>query len=405
MRGRGRGDVADDDAGGVLARGPVDRHERVVLTVDEVEFHERSGLVSRFSREQRHQVVRVHRAPASAGQDVACVVVERLHRGRRRLGDRQVEPASGLEAEADDCVVGPSGRRVDDAPLHHDLFDTESRGHRHEAFGDRVHLVERDVHGRPHEEHHPVPLEPLPSGIGRLRLTDPVDAARQYALELRQRHQRTVRVAQRGEVPDLGHRDQALVGRLVDRHTVEDVRVLRRREACDLEVLETPEVEPAGDHRVEAAVGHVLDEVVGAPVPSQRVHLLVAVATVCTRSSGDSSDHRDPREHVRQLDRPQRELDDRSNVMHRRLRIDPQVEVGDGDGLRRALEDRSDALHEVVDIGEVAGDTDHSDTALAMVIARRHHGPRGGRPLDGLELADLVEATGQHVGDRGSHVE
>ena len=73
-----RADDADDDAGPVLPRRPVDGHEPAVVV--EVVLDERpAGAV-----QQRHQLVGVDE-PAAAGLDeLAGVVVERLHRRRRR---------------------------------------------------------------------------------------------------------------------------------------------------------------------------------------------------------------------------------------------------------------------------------------------------------------------------------
>ena len=77
------------------------------------------------------------------------------------------------------------------------------------------------------------------------------------ALGVRQRGDRPVLVAYDGELAHLRQRDEPLVGGVVDRRAVVEQHVLGRLEAGDAEVPQPPEVEPAPDHRVDAA-----DEVV-----------------------------------------------------------------------------------------------------------------------------------------------
>ena len=72
-------------------------------------------------------------------------------------------------------------------------------------------------------------------------------------LELGQRGEPAGRVAHRRQVAHLGQRDEALVGRVLAGGAVEEVDVLHRRHARDVEVGQPPEMQAPGDHRVQAA--------------------------------------------------------------------------------------------------------------------------------------------------------
>ena len=81
---------ADDDAGPVPPGRPVDRHQPAVVV--EVVLDERPAVAG----EQRHQLVRVHEAAAAGLDELAGVVVERLHRRRRAARVRRtVSPRPG----------------------------------------------------------------------------------------------------------------------------------------------------------------------------------------------------------------------------------------------------------------------------------------------------------------------
>ena len=176
----------DDDAGLVVARGPVDRHQPAV---DQVQLGEAALAVLGLRGQHRDDLVGVHGAPAPARQHLLRVVVERLHRCGRRVGDRHRETASRLVAEAEHQVGRLLGGRVGDPPLHEHLLDAEPVGERDEALRDLGDLLEADLHRRPHEEHHPVPLEP-PSTAVRRRAPDAVEAGHEDPLQLGQGDER-----------------------------------------------------------------------------------------------------------------------------------------------------------------------------------------------------------------------
>ena len=95
----------------------------------------------------------------------------------------------------------------------------------------------------------------------RLDVADRVEAAGQHVLQLGQRHQPAVRLAQRRQVADLAHRDQPLVGLVALRHGLEQVDLLvRRRQPGEVELAQPVQLQPLGDLRVQAADQPVLGE-------------------------------------------------------------------------------------------------------------------------------------------------
>ena len=79
-------------------------------------------------------------------------------------------------------------------------------------------------------------------------------------LDLGQRDHVAVLVADGRHVAYFGYRDQPPVGLADPGDAVEQVDVTGRRERADLEVLEPPHLQAAGDHRVESAELDVLLE-------------------------------------------------------------------------------------------------------------------------------------------------
>ena len=84
---------------------------------------------------------------------------------------------------------------------------------------------------------------------------------RQHVLQLGQRDQPAVGLAQRRQVADLAHRDQPLVGRVALRHGLEQVDLLvRGRQPGEVELAQPVQLQPLGDLRVQAADQPVLGE-------------------------------------------------------------------------------------------------------------------------------------------------
>ena len=85
--------------------------------------------------------------------------------------------------------------------------------------------------------------------------------AAEHVLQLGQGDQPAVRLAQRGEVADLAHRDQPLVGRVALGHRPEQVDLLvRRGQPGQAELAQPAQLQPLGDLRVQAADQPVLGE-------------------------------------------------------------------------------------------------------------------------------------------------
>ena len=85
--------------------------------------------------------------------------------------------------------------------------------HRHQ-------FIERQVDGRPHIQHHPIPLRPALGRPGDQRLADGVQAAAQHVFEFRHGDNRARSVAERGQVADLGQGDEPLITGRVATDTV-----------------------------------------------------------------------------------------------------------------------------------------------------------------------------------------
>ena len=121
----------------------------------------------------------------------------------------------------------------------------------------RGQAVGRDVQHRPHVQRDAVGVEPLLAPLG-LRAANAVQTRRQGALEGRNPDHLAGLVALRGHVTDLGQRDQALIGRILLGHHVEQVRACRSGQASAVEVLQPPQIEALPGERVHVADGRVL---------------------------------------------------------------------------------------------------------------------------------------------------
>ena len=121
-------------------------------------------------------------------------------------------------------------------------------------------LLAREEQRRLDAEQHAVPLEPLvrrPPGLepphARQRLV-------QHALEVGELHHAAARVAHRREVPDLRHREEPLVARVVAGHAAVQVHVRHRGQALELEPGQPHHLRAAEHHRVDVPVAPVLLE-------------------------------------------------------------------------------------------------------------------------------------------------
>ena len=92
--------------------------------------------------EQRQQLVGVHEAAPAGLDQLAGVVVERLHRRGRRLGEPHRDPLAGLVPEAHhglDRLVGP---RHGELAADDDLLEAQALGQRRQPAGDGGEVVE-----------------------------------------------------------------------------------------------------------------------------------------------------------------------------------------------------------------------------------------------------------------------
>ena len=78
-------------------------------------------------------------------------------------------------------------------------------------------------------------------------------ASQQHALELGQLHHVPGGVAHGREVADLGHHEEPLVARVALRDRPEEVDVLDRRQALEVEVLQPVQLQALRHHRVRVA--------------------------------------------------------------------------------------------------------------------------------------------------------
>ena len=123
----------------------------------------------------------------------------------------------------------------------------------------------------------------------RLEAADAGERFHEHAFEVRQLHDATARVAHRREVAHLGDGEQPLVLRILPRDTVEEVHVLNRRQALNVEVAQPPQVHPLAHHRVQPAIQLLLRVAVRRRAVGEMLH-----AADAERMAGARHDDDDP---------------------------------------------------------------------------------------------------------------
>jgi len=132
-----------------------------------------------------------------------CVVGGQLaQRPGRRVGHLQRQPRARRAGHPQHPLP-----RVRVAELHHHLLQAQRPGARRQRPDDRAQLGQRRVHGRPHVQLDPVPVQPGQLAVGGPGRAQAVQAGIQDALELRQAGDPP------GVVPDDGELAQRRPGR------------------------------------------------------------------------------------------------------------------------------------------------------------------------------------------------
>ena len=217
----GGADHADDDTGSVLA-GPAVHGDELAALV-EVVLEEGPVLPS----QHRQQLVGVDE-PAPPGLDqLAGVVVERLHRRRGRIGEPHRQASTGFVPQPHHRLHGLVGVGYGEPAADDDLLEAQALRQRSEPACDGGELVERQVDDGPDVEQHAVPLEAVRTGELGAGPSDGVEAADEDVLDLREGDDPAVVVAHRRHVADLGHRDESSVRRLIAGDAVEEVELAR----------------------------------------------------------------------------------------------------------------------------------------------------------------------------------
>ncbi len=305
----------------------------------------------RARREQLDDLRRVQQAPPARGDDALSALVERLEWARRRVVDLDHDLAGGRGEDAQQALLLAAVGRADAAgDLHH--LDAEAGGGRSEPADHTAQVLRRELDRRPDMELDAVPLQAPARPPVRLERADALERADQHALELGQRGHRSVLVAERREVADLGDGEQALVLRVRAGHSVEEVEVLAGGQALERELREAGQAQAVGHHRVKAAQHDVLVQAVGPrPERERRDRRHAAVG------AGRGDRHDDAAHGRREGDARQRgvqALGQRVAVGHRAVVL--RVEVGDGDlvgaDAGRPARERDRGLGELLEVHE-----------------------------------------------------
>ena len=203
---------------------------------------------------------------APRAQHLLLVVVDRLEHLRRGQPDGRRHAGAGLVVEP-----GRDGRdrpvRTGHPAVRADLLDAGAGGQRRDAVLQRVSCsTSASMTGHTCSQtwfmSRRAPLAPrAPARADRL------EAVGDGSLHVGERGDPAGLVADDAELPDLGQRDEPLVGGVLRRDGEVEEHVLRRVQPGQGELPQPPQVEPAPDHRVDATDQVVFDDaaVLGRP--------------------------------------------------------------------------------------------------------------------------------------------
>jgi len=192
---------------GVLRPGPMTLHTRLAGTTSRFV----TALCALGTGQQRGELVGVDHPPAAGPQHLAGVVVERCEPlGRWRLdGGDHAGAQARVEAHHD---LLRRAVRTDHPAVRLDLLDPSPVGERRDLGLQRGQLVDLGLHDRPDVHPHVVHVQCCarcaPLGAGP---PDRLEAVLDGTLRVGERSDRTLGVADDGELPHLSEGDQSLV--------------------------------------------------------------------------------------------------------------------------------------------------------------------------------------------------
>jgi hypothetical protein len=295
--GRG-GDDAADDAGTVLAGGPLGGHQGTGLV--EVVLDEAAAVAD----EQRLQLVGVDQAPATGAQDLLGIRIQGCHPlGGGRL-DAVDDARSRLVGEArDDRDASSPGRR--DAAFDPHLLDSRPGRHRRDASPQRGQLLDIGVDQRPDVDPHLIGVEAGPRAAGPgARGPDRFQTVGQGPLHVGQPDDLAVVITHDDDLAHLSQGDQPAIGGIVPGDAVEEQHIPGGGDPGEVEVAKSPQVESTAHHRMDAAHGEILGEAaVGAGPEGEIADLGILAAHHADGDPAERGHEVEPTGHVDELRR------------------------------------------------------------------------------------------------------
>ena len=193
--------------------------------------------------------------------------------------------------------------RFDDGRPKDDELEPRTARERDQQLGEIGPVLLRDGPARPHEQGDAVGLRSIAIGEPRACPSHRDDGLQAHPPERGVAGRLTRPGRHDGHVAHLGQGEQPVVLGVVARHPVEQVHVLHRGQAGEVEVLQPPQLEVLGQHGVQVAVEAVLDEhAVGSGAVGEVLGAVLHVAL--RRETGDRHVHapeRTPQVPLREL--------------------------------------------------------------------------------------------------------
>ena len=281
---------ADHHVGGVASGRPLHGNQRVrgVQIVFDEFARRRGGVDSGRLRQHPYELEGMDQ-PAAAKLDHLLLVLR--HRLQRLFGGLVPADAEALARcdDAQECLAQLPGPGIGHARGQGDHLQPQALGGRSEPGGDALDLLARQIEGRRERELHAIPFHPL---VRRpLRLVDPHPSERlvEDALQFGKLDDVAGHIADRREIADLGHGEEALVLGIRFRDAPVEVEVVRRRQPRQIELREPRELESLEQHRVRAAEAALLAPAAGTGTEGEVLRRLPAAF-----AQAACHHHRDP---------------------------------------------------------------------------------------------------------------